>query len=248
MAQIGTGYMVAIKIESVNELSMSDLDFLLEFYVYRNRRLRIRKQELVRIDMTDSSEFYALVDSRLLGEGELRCIVTIDDPQSCWPGGVRPVVLDVSTGKYIGRCARRDRSVCDCFDEGYKVSFNFVSGIPKADVAYIFYGNIVNSITDYTQITQEMLIDPSNHILSVPAGKMGKTSCGVMNEGDKVVVLIPADTGYTATKDNGFGSRMAFNTSLLGSNGDATVVIDGVTYRAYGEMMTTDGEMFVYVD
>ncbi|MGN0309182.1 MAG: hypothetical protein ACI4C3_01110 [Bacteroides sp.] len=248
MAQIGTGYMVAVKIESVNDLQMQDYNFTLDFYVYPNRRQTLRKQDLVRIDMSSGADFYALVDSRKLGEGLLRCRATIMDPQSCWTGGSRPVVLDVSTGKYIGGCGKVERPCACGWDEGYRVSFNFVTGIPKAEVAYIFYGNLVNAITDYSQITQDMLVDPTNHIVSVPAGKMGKTSCGVMNEGDKVVVLIPSDTGYTATKDNGFGSRMAFNTSLVGSNGDATVVIDGVSYRAYGEMMTTEGEMFIYVD
>ena len=248
MAQIGTGYMIAVKIESVNDWKMSDYDFTLDFYVHPNRRQTLRKQDLVRIDMSNGSEFYAFVDSRKLGEGTLRCRAEIRDPQPQWAGGSRPVILDVATGKRIGGCGMTER-VCTCeWDEGYRISFNFVTGIPKAEVAYIFYGNLVNSITDYSQITQEMLVDPSNHIVIVSAGKMGKTSCGVMNEGDKVVVLIPSDTGYTATKDNGFGSRMAFNTSLLGSNGDATVIIDGISYRAYGEMMTTEGEMFIYVD
>lgn len=248
MAQIGTGYMIAVKIESVNDWKMSDYDFTLDFYVHTNRRQTLRKQDLVRIDMSNGSEFYAFIDSRKLGEGTLRCRAEIRDPQPQWAGGSRPVILDVATGKRIGGCGRTER-VCACeWDEGYRISFNFVTGLPKAEVAYIFYGNLVNSITDYSQITQEMLVDPSNHIVSVPAGKMGKTSCGVMNEGDKVVVLIPSDTGYTATKDNGFGSRMAFNASLLGSNGDATVIIDGISYRAYGEMMTTEGEMFIYVD
>ena len=69
-----------------------------------------------------------------------------------------------------------------------------------------------------------------------------------MEEGDKVVVLIPEETAYTATKDNGMGERMPFNTSILGSNGEQRVTIDGVTYRAYGEMMTTEGEMYIYVN
>ena len=246
---IGTGYMVQVSIDSYRGTPMADLDFRLEFYVHPNRRETFRKSDLIRIEREDGSDFVAMLDSRRVGAGMLMCNVYIGDPESKWPGGSRPVVLQCHTGKIIGGSSSASvYSPHRDWMEGYKVSFNFLWMLPKAEVAYIFYGHLVNQLTSYADITPDMLVSPENHIVSVSAGKMGKTSCGVMEEGDKVVVLIPVDTSFKATKDNGFGGQMPFNTQILGSNGETIVEIDGVQYRAYGEMMTTEGEMFVYVN
>lgn len=246
----GIGYIIETNIENAKGLNIRDIDFTLSFFVYTNRRVTFRKSELIHIEMEDGDKYYALLDTRKVGSGELKCDITIKDPEPRWAGGARPIVLRHSTGKVIGAsCGRSFRNqCCSQYEEGYKVSFNFVWGLPKPEVAYIFYGHLVNQITSYADITSDMLVSPDNHILSVPSGKMGKTSCGMMGEGDKVVVLIPVDTEYKATKDNGFGAQMAFNTQIMGSNGENIVTLDGVQYRAYGEMMTTEGEMFIYVN
>ena len=248
MELLGTGYMVQVSIDSFKGLKMQDLDFTLDFYVHANRRETFRKSDLVRISQENGDVLVAMLDTRKMGNGELVCEVRIADPESRWPGGKRPVVLRCNTGKSIGSPCSYVRPVSKEWYEGYRVDFNFLWELPKAEVAYIFYGHVVNQLTSYADITADMLISPDNHIVSVSAGRMGKTSCGVMEEGDKVVVLIPVDTSYSATKDNGFGGQMPFSTAILGSNGESTVEIDGVKYRAYGEMMTTEGEMFVYVN
>lgn len=246
----GTGKMIQINIDSHRDTPMQDLNFALEFYVYPNRRKQVSKNDLIRIDRTDgTSMFFALLDTRTLGSGALMCNVYISDPEPRWKNGSRPVLLTRNTGMGVGGArGNSSQSIQREWVEGYKVDFNSVWSIPKAEVAYIFYGHLVNQLTSYSEITQEMLVSPENHIVSVNAAKMGKTSCGNMKEGDKVVVLIPVDTSYEATKDNGFGGKMAFNSQLMGSNGENVVTIDGIQYRAYGEMMTTEGEMFVYVD
>lgn len=247
---IGTGKLIQIQIDSHRDQTMQDLNFSLEFYVHANRRKQISKNELIRIDRTDGDPLWFVpLDTRTLGTGALMCNIYISDPEPKWKGGSRPVIIRRNTGISVG-CSSVNPSyaIQKEWIEGYKIDFNTVWSIPKADVAYIFYGHLVNQLTSYADITQDMLVSPENHIVSVSSGKMGKTSCGVMEEGDKVVVLIPVDTNYTATKDNGFGGQMPFNTQLLGSNGENLVTIDGVQYRAYGEMMTTEGEMFVYVN
>lgn len=246
----GIGYIIETNIDNAKGLNIRDIDFTLSFFVHPNRRVTFRKSELVHIEMTDGDKYYAMLDTRRVGRGELMCDITIKDPEPRWNGGARPIVLRHSTGKIIGApCGNSmKRTACEVYEEGYKVSFNFVWGLPKPEVAYIFYGHLVNQLTSYADITSDMLVSSENHIVSVSSGQMGKTSCGNMKPGDKVVVLIPADTDYSATKDNGFGARMAFSTAILGSNGENLVTIDGVQYRAYGEMMTAAGEMFVYVD
>lgn len=246
----GTGYIIEVNIDSIKGTPIRDLDFSLSFFVYTNRRKTFSKSELVHILTEEGDRYYVMLDSHYVGTGELKCDISIKDPEPRWTGGTRPIILRHSTGKIIGaQCGNSlVDNVCNAYEEGYKVSFNFVYGFPKAEVAYIFYGHLVNQLTSYADITSEMLVSPENHIVSVSAGKMNKTSCGVMEEGDKVVVLIPIDNNYTATKDNGFGGQMAFNTQIMGSNGENIVTIDGVQYRAYGEMMTTEGEMFIYVN
>lgn len=246
----GTGYIIEILIDSVKGSLIRDIDFSVSFFVYTNRRETFRKSELIHIRKKDGDKYYALLDSRKVGSGELKCDITINDPVPRWTGGSRPVILRHSTGKIIGASCGSSMNgyVCGSYEEGYKVGFNFVYGLPKPDFGYIFYGHLVNQLKSYSDITSDMLVSPENHIISVDASPMGKTSCGVMEEGDKVVVLIPVDTSYTAKKDNGFGGQMPFNSQILGSNGENIVTIDGVKYRAYGEMMTTEGEMFVYVN
>lgn len=251
MAEVGTGYIIQINIDSYRGTLMRDLDFELSFYVYTNRRETFTKPSLIHIQQENGDAYFALLDSRRVGAGELKCEIRIKDPEPRWVGGSRPVVLLRNTGINIGSecsCSQRYSHVCNDYDEGFKVTFSAVWGIPKPEVAYIFYGHLVNQIKSYSEITSDMLVSPENHIVSVSAGKMGKTSCGMMGEGDKVVVLIPVDTSYEATKDNGFGAQMAFNTQIMGSNGENIVTIDGIQYRAYGEMMTTEGEMFIYVN
>lgn len=251
MSEIGTGYIIQVQVETCKrDVRMEDVGFSVDFYVYPNRRVHFDKREMIRVAREDCDWYFALLDSERVGKGQLRARVNISDPVSQWPGGKRPVIIDRLTGKIIGghSCSTYGTEGCDCFDEGYRVSFNFVDGLPRAEVAYIFYGNLVNQIMSYSDITQEMLVSPDNHIISVQADRMGKTSLGQMAEGARIVVLIPNDTPYTATKDNGIGGKVPFNESIMGANGNHTVTIDGIVYRAYGELLTTDGEMFIYVD
>lgn len=245
----GIGYNIEILIENTKRIPMRDLDFSLSFYTKSYQRVKFRKSDLIHVAQTDGDLYYALLDTARVGAGELMCDVSVSDPEPRWQNGVRPILLRKYTGKNIGTCQGYGRGhECQAFEQGYRVTFNFVDGLPKPEVAYIFYGHLVNQLTSYSEITSDMLVSPENHIVSVSAGKMGKTSCGLMEEGDKVVVLIPVDTDYTAAKDNGFGAQMPFDTSIMGSNGENIVTIDGIQYRAYGEMMTTEGEMFIYVN
>lgn len=254
MALAGTGYILGIDIESYKGTMMRDLDFSLRFYVQRNRYIQVFKSDLIHINKKEEGDLYfALIDSSILGPGSLRCEVSIKDSEPRWmKSGMRPIKLDYATGLTIGsHTSMASTSGVNRraeYDEGFKVTFNHVWGIPKASAAYIFYGHLINQLKSYADITPDMLIDPSNYIQQVSAGQLGKTSCGVMGEGDKVLVLIPEDYSYTATKDNGIGGKVPFNESIMGANGDATIELDGVTYRVYGEMMTTEGELFVYVD
>ena len=168
----GIGYIIETNIENAKGLNIRDIDFTLSFFVCTNRRVTFRKSELIHIQMEDGDKYYALLDTRKVGSGELKCDITIKDPEPRWAGGARPIVLRHSTGKIIGAsCGNSFRNqCCSQYEEGYKVSFNFVWGLPKPEVAYNFYGHLVNQITSYADITSDMLVSPDNHILSVPSG------------------------------------------------------------------------------
>lgn len=249
MEQPGIGYIVQVEIDSHRNTPMRDLEFSLEFYVYPNRRVRFSKDKLIRIERADGDAYYALLDSRVLGTGQLMCNVRISDPEPRWAGGKRPVILKRNTGKTIG--ATGHNAACAIqknWEEGYKVDFNFVWGIPKPEVAYIFYGKFVDQIRSFDELTPEMLVSPDNHIISVSAGKMGKTPISDIVAGNKVLVLVPSDYGYVATKDNGIGGKVPFDTSIMGCNGEKQIAVDGTTYNIFGEFMTVSGELFIYVD
>ena len=250
MEQPGTGKMIQIQIDSHRDVSMKNLNFWLEFYVHANRRKQVLKSDLVRIDRTDGmSMFFALLDTRTLGRGELMCNVYISDPEPRWKGKSRPVILRRDTGIGVGGVKGNDwQSVQKEWVEGYKVDFNSVWSIPKPEVAYIFYGKFVDQINSFDELTPEMLVSPENKIISVSAGKMSKTPISDIVAGNKVLVLVPSDYGYVATKDNGIGGKVPFDTSIMGCNGEKQIAVDGTSYNIYGEFMTVSGELFIYVD
>lgn len=253
--EVGSGYMIQVEIEGFRGMLMRDLDFSLEFYVYQNRRVKLSKSELLHIEKESGDLYFALLDSRVLGAGRLMCNVRITDPEPRWrEKNARPVILTRDTRVTIGgveptRLYSVMKGRCrEEWDGGYAVRFNEVWSIPKAEVAYIFYGKVVDQISSFEEITEEMLLDAQNTIVSVSAGTMGKTGIAGVEPGNKVLVLIPADYDYVATKDDGIGGKMAFDESVMGANGGVTVTVDGVEYRVYGEMMLVGGEVFVYVD
>jgi hypothetical protein len=82
-----------------------------------------------------------------------------------------------------------------------------------------------------------------------PVEAMDKTQAPI--EADKmVVILIPAESGLKAMKDNGLGTQEEFAESVFGANGQYTYTIDGIEYKLYGELFTVGGEdsdFFIYI-
>lgn len=117
---------------------------------------------------------------------------------------------------------------------------------PEPDV-YILYGNILDNITSFSQITLEMLESSTNHIIKMKPQSLPKTSLGILEAGSKVIVLIPNGYNYVATKDNGIGGKVQFDESIMGANGQS-IVLGNQTYKMYGEFMTIRGELFIYID
>ena len=116
----------------------------------------------------------------------------------------------------------------------------------------MYYGYIPYEVSgvveNYTEITKDMITRSGNTVKQVPAERIGKVSVGTVPVGALVIVAIPAMYKFTVTKDNGLGGKVAFRTdSVVGANG-ADVVFDDTQYKVYGEMLLTDGELFVHID
>lgn len=65
--------------------------------------------------------------------------------------------------------------------------------------------------------------------------------------GDRLVVAIPADRDLVAYKDNGFGGKVPFSTSVMGANG-MELKINDIKYKLYGEFITVGGELKIYIE
>ena len=130
---------------------------------------------------------------------------------------------------------------------------------PVDTTPYMYYGRLsfqdvggTNSVIPYSQITEAMINKGvSDGKLTKEAPKtMGKTSMGEAKdtaEFDYIIVAVPTSKNYTVTKDNGFGGKMAFDEDSAGANG-VDITINNVACKLYGEILISQGEMFIYVD
>ena len=130
---------------------------------------------------------------------------------------------------------------------------------PVDTTPYMYYGRLsfqdvggTNSVVPYSQITEAMInkgVSDGNLTKEAPK-TMGKTSMGEAKdtaEFDYIIVAVPASKNYTVTKDNGIGGKMAFDEDTAGANG-VDITINNVACKLYGEMLLSQGQLFIYVD
>ena len=130
---------------------------------------------------------------------------------------------------------------------------------PVDTTPYMYYGRLsfqdvggTNSVIPYSQITEAMINKGvSDGKLTKEAPKiLGKTSMGEAKdtaEFDYIIVAVPASKNYTVTKDNGLGGKVAFDEDSAGANG-VDITINNVACKLYGEMLLSQGQLFIYVD
>ena len=130
---------------------------------------------------------------------------------------------------------------------------------PVDTTPYMYYGRLsfqdvggTNSVIPYSQITEAMIKKGvSDGKLTKETPKtMGKTSMGAIADtadGDYIIMVVPAAKNYTVTKDDGVGGKAIFDEETAGANG-IDITIDSVACKLYGEMLISQGEMFLYVD
>ena len=133
-------------------------------------------------------------------------------------------------------------------------------GIPTKEptaVAYMYYGrlpvkDVGGRVIPYNNITESMILKgvTDGKLTKATPHTLGKTSLGKYSQtarGDYQIVIVPAANGFTVTKDNGLGGKMRFDEDTAGANG-IDITINTIPCKLYGEMLTAQGETFIYID
>ena len=102
----------------------------------------------------------------------------------------------------------------------------------------------------WSNVTKELLA--KGKIVNTDPKTLDKTDVGqgVIPAGSRVFVLLPKDCQYSVAKDNGFGGKVSFDPEGGGecANGEFEVTIDGNVYKVYGEDITSDAQIYIYID
>ena len=123
---------------------------------------------------------------------------------------------------------------------------------PTPEIIYgrIPFSEVGGHIIPYSSITEDMIKNCSQ-LVHGEVKTMGRTSLGLPDdtaEGDYCIVLVPKESGLTVTKDNGIGGKVIFSTEVAGANGDVELTVNNVVYKVYGEILLSQGQMYIYVD
>ena len=100
MSSVGTEFKLSVNIEPIDGYSMDDYDFSCRWYVYGNRCIVADKADMIR---ANKDSYYALVDSSIIGSGNIRVEVTAHIPDTDFPKGYRIEKAIVHTGEIITR-------------------------------------------------------------------------------------------------------------------------------------------------
>lgn len=117
-----------------------------------------------------------------------------------------------------------------------------------ADAPEPMYYGCINDGTTYkvSQITADMLT--ADTVTEADARVLTATVSQTM--GGVLFVLIPADAGLTARKDDGVGNKVTFDEDIgatgTGANG-IDLTLNGTAYKAYGEFSLIDADTIIYI-
>lgn len=239
---VGSGYIIEVLFDSTE-------DFSVEFYVERERSQKFKKSELLKVETSEGVRRFARIDSRVLGRGNIMCRAEVYDREAHW-GKERPVVMHGFTGLFIGSCLCGAGGGFDC--HGYKFGFKCLNDIPKDVNSRIYYGVVRSWVTGYEYITEQMIKE------DIEGGSISRVNVAPfagkidVNEGDRMVVLVPYEELMTAKKvvslNESFAQKVPFGTEVMGANGEIVLELDGVKYRLYGEFMVVSGEINISVE
>lgn len=91
---LGTELKLNISIDPVGDLTMDDYDFVVEMYCSAKKSITIPKSEAIKID---ANNYVVLVDTEIVGTGELKCKVIANVPDADFPDMIRTEVVAINT-------------------------------------------------------------------------------------------------------------------------------------------------------
>lgn len=126
--------------------------------------------------------------------------------------------------------------------------------IPVVLLDNIYYGLITpasldnwNKVQQY--VDQELTTEVINALQTSRQLPLSiNQSLEIDNTVKMFVVLVPTLYNLSVKKDMGFGGKIEFEGSYWYANGNATVIINNVEYKVYGQMYTTSGDITIYVN
>ena len=133
-------------------------------------------------------------------------------------------------------------------------------GIPTKEptaVEYMYYGrlpiaDVGGKVIPFNQITEAMILKgvTDGKLTKSAPHTLKKESLGKYSQtavGDYAIVVVPTSKNYTVTKDNGLGGKVPFDEDTSGANG-IDITVNTVPCKLYGEILTAQGEKFIYID
>lgn len=89
MSALGTELKINVHVEPIDGLHMRDYDFECVFFVYKNRSLVVRKNDMTKVD---DDNYIAKVDTEKVGVGSLKMKFIAEIPDSDMNDGLRKEV------------------------------------------------------------------------------------------------------------------------------------------------------------
>lgn len=91
----GTEIKLNIHIEPIGSMCMDDYEFEVETYCSPKKTIVTKKSEAIRVD---ENNYVVLVDTAIVGAGDLKCKVTAQLPDADFPDMLRTEVVAIDTG------------------------------------------------------------------------------------------------------------------------------------------------------
>ena len=131
------------------------------------------------------------------------------------------------------------------------------STTPSTPTEYMYYGrlpiaDVGGRVIQYNAITEAMILKGAadGKLTKSTPHTLKKESLGKYSHAavvDYQIIVVPTAENYTVTKDNGLGGKSPFDEETSGANG-IDIIVNSVPCKLYGEMLTAQGEIFIYID
>lgn len=95
MVYYGSELKVNVGLKPIGSFTMDDYDFNCEFYCYSNKKLIVNKSKMIK---QDANNYVAIVDTKSVGTGSLKCKITAYISDGDCEDGLRTEVLVIDTG------------------------------------------------------------------------------------------------------------------------------------------------------